>query len=64
LRKWIGDDEFVVGRIVSDIVHGSPQQCFLSGDNALWQLCSIRQPGECRNLRVSHSVRHQNLIAL
>jgi len=59
----LGNGEFVVHGIVRDPMHGSPQKAALPIDPANW-LCSIdRHTGEDRNLRVSHSIGNQNLLA-
>src|SRR5205814_2578632 len=32
-------------------------------DNSSWCYISVRQPGEYRDARIGHSVRHENLLA-
>jgi len=59
----IADDEFVINGIVFQIVIRTANQRRLAGNSSNRRRITIRQPGECRNLRESHSVRHQNLIA-
>src|SRR5262249_43489519 len=49
-------EDFVVHRIVRHVVNRAGKQSILSG-NGSHRLCTtIRQPGECRNLRMGHSV--------
>jgi len=52
--------DFVVG----EAVHRAAEQRFLTFDLSNWLCIFIRQPGECRNLRMRHSVRHQDLLTL
>jgi len=50
--------------VVPNIVHRSGQFAGLTIYRSGWRLSAVRQPGERRNLRVGHSVRDQDLIAL
>ena len=48
--------DFIMYRIVGHVMNRASEQRILSG-NCSDRLCSsIRQPGECRNLRMAHSV--------
>ena len=63
LRELIGDDDLVVDLVVADVVHGAREQRGLSCNRPRRRF-PVRQPGECRNLRVSHSIRDEDLVAL
>src|SRR5207253_10980578 len=64
IRKRIGYEDLIISRVVPDVVHRPAQHRRLPVDSSGRRLCSICQPGKCRNLRMGHSVRHQNLLAL
>src|SRR5262249_4580361 len=63
LRERIGHEDLVAGSRISNVVHGSAELGFLSGQGSRRSIGALRQPGKSRNLRMSHSVRYQNLIA-
>ena len=51
-----GHEDLIVNRIIGHVVDRAGKRCILSC-NRSYRLCTtIRQPGECRNLRVAHSV--------
>ncbi len=56
-------NDFIVHRIVCKAVHGPADQSLLAFQNSNGRRILLRQPGEDRNLRMSHSVRHQYLFA-
>src|SRR5207245_2728235 len=62
--KRVAHDKFIMYLIVANIVHGSGQFAGLAKHRAGWSLSFVRQPGECRNLRMGHSVGHQDLVSL
>ena len=64
LAELLGHREFVMNGIVGNSVHGSPQQAPLAFHLANWLSSVFRQPGEYRNLRMRHSIRHQDLLTL
>src|SRR5262245_4833733 len=64
VRERIRHQDLIVDGVVANIVHGSAQQRRLAVNSSRWDLGSICQPGKCRNLRVGHSVRHQDLLPL
>src|SRR5262249_8281032 len=64
LCQWTGDRDFIMDRIVCQIVHGPADQRFLSSESASGRSVFLRQPGECRNLRMVHSVWYQQFVAL
>jgi hypothetical protein len=43
-------------------MHCSGQFAGLAVQRSGWSLSSVRQPGERRNLRMSHSIGHENLF--
>jgi hypothetical protein len=45
-------------------MHRASEQSVLTGNLSGGLSASIRRPGECRNLRVAHSVGDQNLLPL
>ena len=55
-------NNFIVDRIVGDIVHGPSEPRQFTFQFASSNRILLRQPGEGRNLRMHHSVRHQNLL--
>ena len=56
-------NDFVMDRIVGKTMHRPAKKRFLTFDRSDRRLILIRLPGECRNLRMGHSVRHPDLIA-
>ena len=63
MRKRIVDKDLVVDGVIADVVHGAAEQRVLTGQNAGRLRILLRQPGEDRNLRMRHSVRHKNFIS-
>ena len=57
-------DDAVRNLVVRDPVHRPAQPGGLSFDSPNRLRSSVRQPGEHRNLRVGHSVRYQDFLAL
>ena len=64
LRERTADHNFVVDRIVSDVVHRPAEPCELALQLPGRFRIFLCQPGEGRNLRMHHSVRHQDLLPL
>src|SRR5881628_1921774 len=64
LSELLRNRELVVDFIVSETVHRPAEQRSLTFDFSNRLRVFIRQPGECRNLRMGHSVRHQDLFPL
>src|SRR4030095_7068116 len=64
LRQRTVHYNFVVYFVVGKTVHGPAQQRLLSFQHASGRRIFPRQPGEGRNLRMRHSVRHQYFFAL
>src|SRR5205823_9019238 len=62
--KRIHDKKLIMYLIVANVVHRPGQFAHLAVYSSGRRLCSVRQPGERRNLRMGHSVRHQNLAPL
>ena len=62
LRQRAIHNDFVVDRIVGKTMHGPAEQRFLTLDRSYRRLILLRLPGEGRNLRMGHSVRHPDLI--
>jgi hypothetical protein len=62
----MGRHDFIMNRVITDVVDAASQLGCLPLDQPLGHLCcfKIRQPGECRNLRVRQSIRRQDLISL
>src|SRR5881396_313963 len=50
-------------RIIRKTVHGPADQCLVTLDRSYWRLILLRHPGEGRNLRMGHSVRHPDLLS-
>src|SRR5207244_7038805 len=50
--------------VIADVVHCSGKFAGLTVERSNRRLSSVRQPGEYRNLRMGHSVGHQNLFPL
>src|SRR5262245_12956180 len=63
-RKRIHNKELVVYLVVTNIVHGSGELAGLAIYRSSWRFSAVRQPGERRNLRMSHSIGYQDLVAL
>lgn len=55
-------NNFIVNRIVGYIVHRPAEPRKLTFQFASGNCILLRQPGESRNLRVHHSVRHQDFL--
>src|SRR5213080_451246 len=51
-------------RVICKTMHRSADQRLLSLEHSNRRCIFLCQPGESRNLRMSHSVRHQDLFAL
>src|SRR5438309_1967987 len=64
LRQRTVDHDFVMGRVVSDIVHRPADERLLTFERPSRRRIFPRQPGEGRDLRMVHSVRHQILFPL
>ena len=64
LRELLRDSDFIMDFIVRETVHRPAHERFLAFDLTHRLCVLIRQPGECRNLRMGHSVGHQDLFAL
>ena len=64
LPELLRHHELVVDGIVRDSMHGPAQQAPLPVHLPNRLCCIFRQPGEHRNLRMSHSIRNQDLLAL
>ena len=62
LGKLLRHHEFIVDRVILDSVHRPAYKSFLSINRPPRACSTIRQPGECRNLRMGDSVGHQNLF--
>ena len=64
LSKLLRNRKLIVDFIVSKPVHRAAQQRFLTFELSNGLCVLIRQPGEYRNLRMSHSVGNQDLLPL
>ena len=64
LSERAGNNDFVMNVVVCKTMHGPADACFLTIDHTDRRRVFLRQPGEGRNLRMGHSVRHEQLIAL
>jgi hypothetical protein len=64
LSELVRNQNLVIDRIVADVVHRAGQHGLLSCQNPGRPVGFLRHPGENRNLRVGHSVRNQDLVAL
>jgi hypothetical protein len=62
LCQRAGDADLVVNRIKTETVHRPADQCLLTFQRSDWWCIFPRQPGEGRNLRMVHSIRHQDLL--
>ena len=59
-----GHDDLIMHSVIADVVHCSGKFAGLTVERSNRRLSSVRQPGEYRNLRMGHSVGHQNLFPL
>ena len=64
LGQRTGHHDLVVSGIVRKIVHGPADQRLLSFERSSGRCIFFRQPGECRDLRMVDSIRHQQLVTL
>src|SRR5262249_38759798 len=64
VRQGIRNYDLVMSKIVGDSVDCPPQLCRLAGDHSPGLYISVRHPGERRDSRLGHSIRHQDLFSL
>ena len=57
------DEDFIGYRIIGHIVNRAVEQRVLSCNRSHRLCATIRQPGECRNLRIAHSVGYQEIFS-
>jgi hypothetical protein len=63
LRKSAGDHDLIVNPVECEVVHGPAQKRLLALNRSKVRCVFLRRPGEDRDLRMVHSIRHQDFLA-